>query len=558
MRRLLFISVLLMLLFSCQQEPLHDGNKPGREEAEMQQRQIELTFRLGAGATKASIPVDNSNAETKVTNLAVIARPVKSDVESSWKKSLVTVFDTPLDWNSSTEVSGKVNAYVGNNVFYVLVNYTDAMLDFVNDQAVGAGKGLRVSRESAFSPVLTESTFGEKQLELKDMFFSETRGYTMMAKCTYAGNSQVLVTPNATGLTLDGELHRMLAQVHMAFDHYEHAPDQAVVLGYLDDHVTEIPSDIRVVVGDGYGSQAGWVPLSSIRYCLNAVNTKVFLEADDNCNVTTFYPEDPNYLLEDTIEPSGADWAYKSGYENDFLYWDPNDAATLFADPLTPQWMAEPPNSLYCLENTVFSDTFLSDFDINTSYRRFAPRRATTHLLVEVQFTPRYIIVGRDGSVDRNHIYKGFTNRDAAIAILKDNEHLSEPGDGTFWTPDLKHFYNWDGVKAEIDYSHDMHTADPSYRRLTQEDFVKYPQGKCYYAAYISGDTATDPDTERNYLTFGEGKSSVRRDASYTLTARVLRVPSISTSMMELNTTTTSSLVWPDRDGSGSIEIKPQ
>lgn len=553
MRRLLFISVLLMLLFSCQQEPLHDGNKPGQEE-EMQQRQIELTFRLDAGATKASI--DNGNPETMVTNLAVIVRPDYSDISKSWSKALVKEFGTPTITDGV--FTGKVTAYVGSNVFYVLVNYTEDMLTFVKNQAVGAGKGLRVNRESAFSPVLRESTFGEKQLELKDMFFSDSRGYTMMAKCTYDGNSHVSVRQNDTGLTLDGELHRMLAQVHMQFDCYEHADDQVVVLGYLDDHVTEIPEGIRVLIEDGYGSQAGWVPKSSIRYCLNAVNTKVFLEADNNCNESTFFPEDPNYLLDDTIEPSGADWTYKSGYENDFLYWDPNDAATLFAVSPTPQWMATPPNSLYCLENTVSSDAFLSDFGINTSYRRFAPRRATTHLLVEVQFTPRYIIVGREPSGDRNLQYEGFSNRNDAIDILRDNEHLSEPGDGTFWTPDLKHFYNWDGVLAEIAYSHDMHTADPSYRRLTQEDFVKYSQGKCYYAAYISGNTATDPDTERNYLTFGEGKSSVRRDASYTLTARVLHVPSISTSMMELNTTTTSSLVWPDRDGSGSIEIKPQ
>ncbi len=554
MRRLLFIFAFLMLLCSCGQEPLPDGGRP-EEEDDLQQRRIELAFRLDAGKTKASI--DNGNLETKVTNLAVIARPVKSDAAASWSKSIVTVFPSPSI--TAGEFRGNVDAYVGKNVFYVLVNYTDEMLAFINDQAKGAGKGLRVNRESAFIPVLSKTSFGEKQLELKDMFFSDTRGYTMMAKCTHAGDSQVLVTSDAAALALEGELHRMLAQVHMEFDVYEQAKDQVVVMGFLDKHDTEIPNHIRVhgLESGKKGSQAGWVPLSSIRYCLNTVNTRVFLEADDDCSVTTVFPQDPNYFLDDTIEPFGADWTYKSGCENDFLYWNPNDASTLFdANPLTPQWMATPPNVLYCLENTVSSNHFLDGFGMNSSYRRFAPLRATTHLLVEVQFTPRYIIVGRDPSGNRDPQYRGFSDRNDAIAILKDNDHLSDPGDGTFWTPDLKHFYNWDGVQAEIAYSHEMHTVDPAYRQLGVEDFVKYPKGKCYYTAYISGEKATDPDTEHEYLTFSEGKSSVRRDAGYTLNAKVLHVPSISTSMMEINTS--SSLEWPEHDGHGSIEIKPQ
>lgn len=541
MRRLLLISVLLMLLSSCQQEPLHVGGKPGREE-ELQQRKVELAFRLNAGTTKASI--DNSDPETKVTNLLVIARPV--DAVDSWSKSVVTTFDNPSI--TAGQFRGDVNACIGNNVFYVLVNYTQEMLDFI-----GSGKGLRESRESAFCPDLSsESTFGGKQQKLLSQFMNPSRGYTMMAKCTHAGDTLVNVAPDATALALDGDLHRMLAKVHMEFDVYEQATDQVVVLGYLDNHASEIPNEIRVhgLESGKKGSQSGWVPLSSIRYCLNAVNTKVFLQADDDCTEPTVFPLDPNYHLDDTIEASGADWKYKDGYGDDFVFCDPNGASELFdAYPSAPYpaWMATASSgsSLYCLENTVSSRHFLDGFDENTSYRRFAPRRATTHLLVEARFIPRYIIVGRNGDSYDYHV--GFERMEDAITFLG--------GDGTFWTHDLKHFFNESGKNAEIAYTTAKHAVDPKIAALTESDFVKYKEGKCYYTAYISGGQGTDPDSGRSFLTFKEGDSSIRRDASYTLKAKVLHVPSINMSMMEINTT--GSLEWNDFDKNGVVNIKP-
>lgn len=551
MRRLLYISALIMLMLSCRREQEQGGY--GLDD-DLRQCSVNLSINLDAGVTKASI---GNTEETKVTNLAVIARPAKSSVSGSWAKAIVTKFDSPVI-NTGT-FTGSVEAYVGNNTFYVLVNYTSEMLNFVKTQAVTAGKGLRENRSSAFSPSLSSSGFGQRQEELISSFKDSDRGIAMMAKCVDGGgNSTVLITPSASDLSLSGELHRMVAKVKMSFATYSHASDYVVVEGFTDKHQSEIPHGVLInSINKNNGSQAGWVPLNSIRYCLNAVNTKVFLEASDDCDVPDRYPEDPNFYLDNTLVTEGADWNYASGYENDFIFWDPNDASTLFNDnPGTSSWMVNPQNEIYCLENMVSSTDFLSGFGPEASYRRIAPRRATTHLLVEVQFTPRYIITGRQPAGLRDPIYQGFRDLDDAIAILKDNEHLSDPGDGTFWTPDLKHFYNWAGVQAEIEYSEEMHSADHTYRQLTLEDFVKYPKGKCYYTAYISGETATDPDTQHEYLTYSDGKSSIRRDASYTLNAKVLHVPSISMSMMEINTS--GSLEWPEHDGRGEINIKPQ
>lgn len=551
MKRLLFISALLLSLLSCQRE--QEQGVYGSEN-NLQPRSISLLLNLDPGRTKAQI---GNTVEDKVTNLAVIALPSKSSVSASWEKALVTEIDSPQITDGI--FSGEANAYIGNNTFYVLVNYPPEMISFVKSQAVANGKGLRVNRQSAFSPSLPSGSFGQRQEELMSYFKDSDRGIAMMAKCIDGGgNSEILIAPNTTSVTLDGELHRMIAKVKMSFQTYPHATDYVVVEGFTDKHQSEIPHGALINgINKNNGSQAGWVPLNSIRYCLNAVNTKVFLEASDNCDNLSVYPEDPNFYLDDTIVPDGSDWSYAAGYESDFLFWDPNDAATLFNEnPGTASWIQTPSNDIYCLENMVFSDEFLSGFELSSSYRRIAPRKATTHLLVESQFTPRYIITGRQPAGLRDPIYQGFHNQADAIAILKDNDHLSEPGDGTFWTPDLKHFYNWNGVLAEIEYSREQHDADPSYRRLTIEDFVKYPQGKCYYTAYISGTTATDPDTEREFLTYADGLSSVRRDAGYTLNATVLHVPSISTFMIEINTT--CSLEWPERDGSGEINIMPQ
>lgn len=548
MRRLTFILACLMLLCSCQRERMH-----GDSGKEPQQHCVKMSIELDAGVTKSTA---GQAEEDRIANLAVICLPLENGSEN-WKDCAITTFDDP----DVTEgvFTANVNTFVGNNVFYVLTNYTQEMLEFVQGTSVGAGKGFRKDRASAFAPAIGASGFGQRQEELIGSFRSDSRGYAMMAKCTDgSGSSTVFIAPGATSASLDGELHRMVANVHMEFATYPDNPDYVVIEGFIDTHAGEIPADVLVEgVSESSGSQAGWIPLNSIRYCLNAVNTKVYLEADALCDDPSVFASDPNFLLDDVIVPVGADWTYADGYGSDFIYWDPNAAEELF-DSLdgTASWMTAPPGVLYCLENTVSSTDFLKGFDLASSYRRIAPRRATTHLLVEARFTPRYIIIGRTAEGTREHIYRSFSNIEDAIAILKDNEHLSEPGDGTFWTPDLRHFYNWEGVQAEIAYSQEMHTADPSYRQFTLNDFVKYSRGKCYYTAFISGETATDPDTGRQYITFVDGESSVRRDASYTLNAKVLHVPSISTTMMEINTS--NRLTWPERDGHGEINILPQ
>lgn len=547
MRKFAFISAVLMFLLSCQPEHIASVDRlPDASDA----RKVNVTINLsGADAHTKAATVGTE----KITNIAVIVRPDYSDISKSWSKALVSEFDDSHIDNGV--FSGAVTAYVGRNIFYVIVNYTPEMLSFIRGTGIGSGKGLRESRESAFSPSLSANGFGPMQEELISSFKDSDRGVTMMTKCD--GGPSTLI-PESDALSLTGTLHRMVAKVKMSFETYKDAQDFVKVEGFVDKHHSEIPNQIYINgINDNNGSQAGWVPLNSIRYCLNAVNTKVFLEASDSCDNRSLFPYDPNFSLDKTIVADGADWNYAPGYENDFIFWDPNDAATLFNNnPGTSSWMVNPPNEIYCLENTVSSTDFLSEFDLSSSYRRIAPRRATTHLLIECKFTPRYIITGRQPAGLRDPIYEGFHDLADAIAILKDNEHLSEPGDGTFWTPDLKHFYNWAGVQAEIAYSVYQHGVDPSYHQLTVDDFVKYPQGKCYYTAYISGEAATDPDTQRTYLTYSDGLSSVRRDASYTLNATVLHVPSISMSMMEINTT--GSLEWPDRDGSGEINIKPQ
>lgn len=491
------------------------------------------------------------DSETKISSLTLVVRP---DVSGGWSYAVVRTLDM-----NELEEDGESRSYTtvldlpsGDVAFSLFANLTPDMESFV--AGASARGGLRTSRNMAysvpeFSPVSDLGDYGEMAELLGEAFYSEDKGYVM------SGTARAVVgTESNQEIDVDIVLHRMVARVGLSCKTYDGDPDYVVIDGYYDWDLSSIPEELRIDLPEDSGSQAGWVPLSSVRWFLDSVNSKVFLESAQNCCDPGENPDDPNMLLDDVLIQSGRETFYTSVYSGDFLHVGRESASQVFSlysgDDLP--WMScavadgDEPHWLLCPENTVASDTFLEGEDERSDYRMLAPEKAVTHLLVEARFIPRYVVAGRMRGEEWPRIYKSFGTMDDAVAALG--------GDGTFWTPDLKSFFTWQGVLDEIAYSRARHAEDPNVRELKEEDFICYPQGMCYYSTYVDGMKIQDGGSlGLEHVTYWDGLSSVRRDHSYNVVTSVMRVPSVSTSMIEMRTAV--SYGW--QDGYGNVTLKP-
>lgn len=491
------------------------------------------------------------DSETKISSLTLVVRP---DVSGGWSSAVVRTLDM-----DTLEEDGESRSYTtvldlpsGDVAFSLFANLTPDMSSFLT--GASARGGLRTSRNMAysvpeFSPVSDLGDYGEMAELLGEAFYSEDKGYVM------SGTARAVVgTESNQEIDVDIVLHRMVAKVGLSCKTYDGNPDYVVIDGYYDWDLSSIPEELRIDLPEDSGSQAGWVPLSSVRWFLDSVNSKVFLEASEDCCDSGKNPADPNMLLDDVLIQSGRETFYTSVYSGDFLHVGRESASKVFSlysgDDLP--WMScavadgDEPRWLLCPENTVASDTFLEGEDEHSDYRMLAPEKAVTHLLVEARFIPRYVVSGRMRGDEWPRIYKSFGSMDDAVAALG--------GDGTFWTPDLKSFFTWQGVLDEIAYSRARHAEDPNVRELKEEDFICYPQGMCYYSTYVDGMKIQDGGSlGLEHVTYWDGLSSVRRDHSYNVVTSVMRVPSVSTSMIEMRTAV--SYGW--QDGYGNVTLKP-
>ena len=543
MRRRIIAALLLLAAFAgCSPDPEDEGGMIWKA------KDTAVVLRFGGAPHFKS---GGDDPETMISSLTLVVRP---DGPDGWSSAVVRTLDMDAmeDDGETRSCTTVLDLPSGDVVFHLFANLTPDMRSFVAG-AAGRG-GLRTSRRAAyavpsFSAVSDPEDFGNMAQLLGGAFCPDGAGYVMSGSARAAVGSG-----SGQEIEVDIVLHRMVARVGLSCRTYESEPDYVMIDGYYDWDLSSVPEELRVDVPEGSGSQAGWVPLSSVRWFLDSVNSKVFLEAADDCCDPGENADDPNMLLDDVLVQSGRETAYAAAYSGDFLHVGRESASQVFSlyPDSTPSWMAhavadsDEPEWLVCPENTVASDSFLEGEDERSDYRMLAPEKAVTHLLVEARFIPRYVISGRMRGEEWPRIYESYATMEAAVAALG--------GDGTFWTPDLKSFFTWQGVLDEIAYSRARHAEDPNIRELREDDFICYPQGMCYYSTYVDGVRVQDaglPGLE--HVTYWDGLSSVRRDHSYSVVASVMRVPSVSTSMIEIRTAVSTGWL----DGYGDVTVKP-
>lgn len=516
--------------------------------------------------------------ETKITNLALVIRPDAATEQESW--ALARMY--PL--NAEDLVAG-VDSYTlsttlrlsaGRKTAYLLVNSSPEMLSSIH--AHMKAEGLRMSRNSAYTACfarensLAGSDFGEAYASVMDEFVNDGRG---MAMAAVSMNPMEVVRDQPVHVSFN--LRRLVAKILFTCETYPVSAGgtEFVKIKSLYSEAEAASQALDVYISDldtDKESQAGWVPLSSVHYTLNALNTKVYIEPytlPAGVQESNYIPDDPNFSLGEQVEAIGNDWVISSRYAADYIHKDDASLQTLFrsAGPSSGKWMKSAIRydagfdylhtmygdefpGLYCLENTVDPGSYFDGYGPEADIRKVVPRLVTTHLYIESRFVPRYFVIGNAAGSDERR-YVGARSMEESLSHLPAVE-VVEKGvartipEGTFFTTDLRTFYSYAGMMAEIERSRG------SERPVTRADFAEYTSGLCHYASYIAG-TPSSSNPETAYVSFSKN-SSVKRDGFYVLTADVMKVPSITNVMMDLRTQ--SRIMWAP-EGSGEQTFKP-
>lgn len=597
----LWIACACLCLVGCRGKVQPDNGAQGQERPRVE---VRLSVNMDTGytvgpAVKSTL---QDHPETKITNIAIIARPVVDEsteegVAESWKGA--RIFNLPISTLSadagSYQMSGVVlSLTAGDNIIYILANASHEMTAYLYS---GMGNGLRSGRASAYTAAgapssVSASSFADSYVNVMEEFASDERGFAMMGKCTtlVGGEStdRVYVDPHKNSdISLSVKLHRLVSKVMLNCETYPET-DFVKIKSWHDDmteKIEEAGGEV-LLLDESRESQAGWVPLSSIRYCLNAVNTKVFIEPGPNVSEPKVFSDaDPNWQLSDCISVSGSSSSYIPEYGNDFIYLSEeaiSDAFPAMVESSPSGWFAQagkydihtsvtdithithidsdtPASGLYCLENMAVNNSDAA-YELTEDQRKLFPKMATTHVYVEATYVPRYIVKSIDA--DGNRVIKSNTTMEDALDCLPE---ATDPvtgvvyPKGTIFTRDLNLFYSYQGMVDEIARSEEQNAENPELPVIAREEFAVYIAGRCSYTSYIAGSPSnayeTDEEKANAYVTFDDGGvSSVRRDGYYMLTTSIMKVPSIKHVMMEVNTV--SRILWQP-EGHGQIEIKP-
>lgn len=558
----LFTALMLfgVMLLSCQKEKSHRAQGlPEQEREDVVNAWLSLNLNVvsSGAATKASTEVNggtnNGIDENAITRLAIWLVPAEGGTED-WSEAIMTYvpqvsLGSGDEYVSSvrTKLNVPMNVYVGANIS------TDIASAFL------AG-GPDAVYEAA------TAAYPDDYQSLVEEFASADRGVAMFcvekASLTFKPYNANELTPAIIDEDSDGtpesvDLVRMLAKVHLLFQCYEAHPEFV--------QITEPGSLTPAAFGE-----FGWSKLDDISYIVNTVNkgTKIIQPAYGNTDYTIY--EDLNHSMTDLLQ-KGLEWEYKSGAGDHFLGFAEDLSGD--HDAAWAKWSAKPEkyeenkapfgtctdgtyvNGLYCLENTT-DDSELSS--MTDDEKKYVPFMVSTHIIVKARFVPRKINTV-DGSGKLDYIYHGDNGYDAALAALPEVEGVDENGNphtypaGTFFTRDMKEFYDYKGMLKLIELG--------SVPGLGRKNFAAYPGGYGFYYSYING--GKSPSTGQIEFrapkaedTANDYNSGVYRNHYHILNCSLMKVPATPGSFNQLMMVNSKVVDWNPK-GALNLIVKP-
>lgn len=417
---------------------------------------VRLSVRVVGETTRAAVQAD-ATVEEKISSVAVFLVSVDESGKEDWNDmQYEVVYGTT---SSAADVyQARIPTTPGKKKVYVGANLLPGQVHAICGQA--EGKGLYTAAGVGYDEVIRQFARG-------------TEGIAMTGKAgtsvTVSAGTDVNVDLTASPITLE----RVVAKVLLVCDTYT---DDGGAYVRMSGNAARPSAD------------PGWIRLSDVRYALNTVNRKVYLNAPPD-------GKDPNHEVDPyVVKDDGGNYVSAPDVaEQQFVYrtlgsvWAEGIAPEAYEEVKFNAMKATPPESgaytggLYCPENTTATSTasLAGGLDLTgtlNSTQAEIPRLVTTHLLVAAKFVPKQIITGAGTTQTLTSPADAATCLPATTTPADAEAHAA----GTYFT-NGSDYYSYAGMKAAIGAG-----------TLKRTDFTAYEGGIGYYYTYIDGTSATD------------------------------------------------------------------
>lgn len=530
--RLFALILLGAVLLSCRKEdPQHAQKHPQEERHDVVNAWLSLDLNVvsSGAATKADLEVTggtNSGIdENKISRLAIWLVPAQGGKED-WTEAIMTYIpDVSLGSGNTYKASVKTKLNIPMNVYVGANISTDIAAAF-----------LQGGPEAVYQAAIADYTAIVEEFASADMGVAMfcTKPYSV----TFVEDNADSSNPAKVGGDSTVDLVRMLAKVHLLFQCYD-SPNDGFVKITQPGSLT--PADF---------GEFGWSKLEDISYIVNTVNksTKILQTAYDGDYASY---TDMNHSMNGLLE-KGLEWKYKSEADHEFLGFA-EDLSN--HDDAWEKWAAKPEkyeatrapfeyvNGLYCLENTT-DDSALSM--MTDDEKKYVPFMVATHVIVKARFVPRKINTVYDGNIKAVDYGEGgydyALNALPEIDGIDENENPHKYPAGTFFTRDMKEFYDYNGMVKLIE----------TVPGLTRKNFAAYPGGYGFYYSYIHG----GKDDATGQVTFKGTESGVFRNHYHILNCSLMKVPAVPGSFNQLMMVNSKVVDWNPK-GALNLIVKP-
>lgn len=417
---------------------------------------VRFSVRVAGETTRAAVQAD-ATVEEKISSVAVFLVSVNGGVEDWNDVQYEVVYGTI---GGATDVyQARILTTPGEKKVYVGANLLPGQVHAICGQA--GGRGLYTAAGAGYDEVIRQ-------------FVRGTEGIVMTGKAgasvTVSAGTDVNVDLTPSPIALE----RVVAKVLLVCDTYT---DEGGAYVRMADYTARPAND------------PGWIRLSDVRYALNTVNRKVYLNTPSD-------GKDPNYEVDPyVVKDGGGNYVSAPDVaEQQFTY---RTLGSVWAEGIVPEAYVEAkfnattssPGSgayiggLYCPENTTATSTTSLEGGLDltgtlNSTRAEIPRLVTTHLLVAARFVPKQIITGTGTTQTLTSPADAATCLPATTTPSDAETHAA----GTYFT-NGSDYYSYAGMKAAIDAG-----------TLKRTDFTAYEGGIGYYYTYIDGSIASPTD----------------------------------------------------------------
>lgn len=498
-----------------------------------------------------------TEAEMAVHFLTLVMMRVRTDGTEEFERSQTIQSPTDTDNDGDYDATFELTGYSGTKRFYLLANAKPAHIGAFTT----AGRVFDAGMEEEGHNIV---------------------GKLMNVDSDTGAGSHILMTAAIT--TTDGKRDITLAgpTVDDGKDRIDIEIDnpvrltRAVAKVLLTCHTT----------GDYVNSDAGgWIRLENVRYILNVLNRKTYMDYRTDANGNLL---DPNYVMSDWIAKrteglGGYGLKDLEAYRREFLYYDTQGMVNLLNTAVQEYEGITVPlctgrqatkydesklnandaanhytEGLYCPENMVHWDLK----EMTNAEFLSANRFVTTRVMVGAKYTPKHIYVVEGGQLVVKNPSTEKEAHELLNAGLPANSSAANEGDEAGENPGYDDNYLpdtfWRCDESGNTYDGQYFTYEAMMKVIADSketvDFNRYDGGWGYYYTYIDKEANEAAAAAEKNETIPHERWGVKRNHYYILNVQKIEGPGSAYPGNEMMRIHSRLLDWVDKGGS-DVEV---